>query len=340
MNLLTLLERLPGSYAGPTGAEPAPYALIGVGEGTLAAHLAATFAPLTLTRSGTQFVVSSADAADVARDYADLAEVGGANVRRVSTGGSPDDVDVLVPGGLVTPYHAAQYLAHATGHAQAAADAELLLANLRDRCAPHVEEANPARDLAWTLWGRMPLLFASPDAEALPHAWQSVLARVGKTLAVPVLGDPLAVVTGAFEAQHEKGDAKVALFLGDVDAALGVVREVLESRIDEVVHVPYPEGVGPEQVGGYAPQLALWYFGAWVATYLAERYDVDAADPPMLARAQAALAGEPGELNLSAPREDVRRTDVVQGWTDEDGANEDRTDDFDTEESDADYDGE
>ncbi|MBB5235273.1 SIS domain-containing protein [Deinococcus budaensis] len=299
MKLLSLLERLPGSYAGPTQPEPGPHGLIGVGEGALAAHLAATLIPGTLTRSGTQFVVSSADAADAARDYADLAEVAGAAVRRVSTGGAVDDVDVLVPGGVLTAYHAAQYLAHASGHADQAADAETLLAELRGRCSPGVEDGNPARDLAWTLWGRLPLLLAAPDAEALPHAWQALLARVGKTLSVPVLGDPLALVTGAFEAQHEKGDAKVALLLGDPDPALLIAREVLDSRIDEVVAVPYPEGVNPAHPGGYAAQLALWYFGAWVAAYLAERYGLDAGDLPVLTRAQAVLAGESGPDTLT-----------------------------------------
>lgn len=313
MHLLALLERLPGSYAGPARPEPAPYGLIGVGEGALPARLAATLLPDTLTRSGTQFVLSSADAQDAARDYADLAEVVGAAVRRVSTGGRPDDLDVLVPGGVVTTYHAAQYLAHASGHADQAADAERLLAELRDRCAPHVEEDNPARALAWSLWGRMPLLLAEGGAEALPHAWQALLARVGKTLAVPVLGDPLAVVTGAFEAQHEKGDAKVALLLGDTDATLDVAREVLESRVDEVLRVPYPAGVNPEHPGGYAAQLALWYLGAWVAAYLAERYGQEPGDPPMLARAQAVLAGEPGtgDLTASGLDEDVRRVPEV-----------------------------
>lgn len=312
MKLLSLLERLPGSYAGPTQPEPGPHGLIGVGEGTLAAHLAATLIPATLTRSGTQFVVFSADAGDAARDYADLAEVAGAAVRRVSTGGAVDDVDVLVPGGLTVTYHAAQYLAHASGHADQAAEAETLLLELRARCAPEVEDGNPARDLAWTLWGRLPLLLAAPDAEALPHAWQSLLARVGKTLSVPVLGDPLALVTGAFEAQHEKGDAKVALLLGDPDPALLIAREVLESRIDEVVAVPYPAGGNPAHPGGYAAQLALWYFGAWVAAYLAERYGVAADDLPVLTRAQAVLAGEPDPDTLTlggaAQRDEGRQT--------------------------------
>ena len=47
-------------------------------ERALAAHLAATLIPGTLTRSGTQFVLFSPDGQDAARTYAELAEVAGA----------------------------------------------------------------------------------------------------------------------------------------------------------------------------------------------------------------------------------------------------------------------
>ncbi|ACO45569.2 SIS domain-containing protein [Deinococcus deserti] len=313
--LMSLLLALPGSYAGPTRPEEAPHAVVGVGEGTLAAHLAQGFAPQVLARSGTQLVLSSPDAQAAATDYGDLAEVAGASTRRVSTGGAPGEIDVLVPGGPLATYHFAQFVAYATGHSDQAQAADRLMTDLAARCAPHVEEDNPARDLAWSLWGRMPLLLAAPDADALPHAWQALLARMGKTLAVPVVGDPLPVVSSAFEAQHEKGDAKVAVLLGDPDPALHLTREILESRIDEVIHVPYPGG----EASGYAAQLTLWYFGAWVAAYLAERYSTDAADPAVLGLAQAVLSGEDADrLNFNAGRDDLRRTDVIGGWRDDD----------------------
>ncbi|WP_221088066.1 SIS domain-containing protein [Deinococcus aquaedulcis] len=319
-HLLTLLETLPGAYAGPDRPEDGPYGLVGAGEGTLAAHLAQSLVPGTLARSGTQFVLGSPDAGALATDYADLATVAGAQVRRVATGGTPEEIDVLVPGGPLATYHFAQYVAHASGHSEDARAADALLQDLAARCAPHVTEDNPARDLAWSLWGRTPLLLAAPDAEALPHAWQQLLARTAKTLAVPLLGDSLPLVTGAFEAQHEKGDAKVALLLGDADDTLLLAREVLESRIDEIIHVPYPGGAQ-----GYPGQLALWYFGAWVAAYLAERYGVEAADVPVLARAQGVMSGEDREqARLSAPRDDLRRTNLVRDWAgDDDQTDED-----------------
>ncbi|MFC6660556.1 hypothetical protein [Deinococcus multiflagellatus] len=102
-HLLTLLETLPGAYAGPDRPEEGPYGLVGTGEGTLAAHLAQSLVPGTLARSGTQFVLGSPDAGALATDYADLATVAGAQVRRVATGGTPEEIDVLVPGGPWPP---------------------------------------------------------------------------------------------------------------------------------------------------------------------------------------------------------------------------------------------
>ena len=313
INLLTLLETLPGSYAGPARPDEAPYGLVGVGEGALASAIAQTLIASSLTRGGTQFVLGSPDASALATDYADLAVVAGANARRVATGGTPEEIDVLVPGGPLATYHFAQFVAHASGHSDEAVAADALLGDLAARCAPHVTENNPARDLAWSLWGRTPLLLAAPEAEALPHAWQHLLARTGKTLSIPVLGDPLPFVTGAFEAQHEKGDARVALILGDADDTLMLAREILESRIDEIIHVPYPDGAV-----GYPATLALWYFGAWVAAYLAERYEVEPGDLPVLGRAQGVMSGEDREnARLAAPRDDLRRTNVLKDWADD-----------------------
>ncbi|GHF47730.1 hypothetical protein HNQ07_002744 [Deinococcus metalli] len=326
--LITLLETLGGSYAGPTKPDSGPHGLVGTGEGTLAAHLAQTLVPAGLARSGTQFVLGSPDARSAATDYADLAEVAGATVRRASTGGLPGEIDVLIPGGPLATYHFAQYVAYASGHADDARAADTVISDLAARCAAHVQEGNPARDLAWSVWGRQPLLLAAPDADALPHAWQQVLARVGKTLAIPLLGDPLSLSTGAFEARHEKGDAKVAVILGDADDTLLLAREILETRIDEVIHVPYPEGAQ-----GYAGHLGLWYFGVWVAVYLAERYGVSPTDLDVLARAQRVLAGDENrDAQLSAPRDDLRRSGPAAGWDgDEPGFDVDDLDDADDE---------
>ena len=64
INLLTLLETLPGSYAGPARPDEAPYGLVGVGEGTLAAAIALTLRQRKDSRSqnvGEQVRVKKAD---------------------------------------------------------------------------------------------------------------------------------------------------------------------------------------------------------------------------------------------------------------------------------------
>ncbi|MFN4186299.1 MAG: hypothetical protein ACK4M6_16330, partial [Hyphomonas sp.] len=114
--------------AGPARPDEAPYGLVGVGEGALAAAIAQTLIASSLTRGGTQFVLGSPDASALATDYADLAVVAGANARRVATGGTPEEIDVLVPGGPLATYHFAQFVAHASGHSDEAAAADALSA--------------------------------------------------------------------------------------------------------------------------------------------------------------------------------------------------------------------
>ena len=313
MSLYEQLSRLPGSYQGPDfqgsgGLPTAPYGLLGLGETSLAARICEDFAQTGLTRSGTQLLLSSPETLAAADDFAALAEVGGIEVLRVGAGeGRRFDLDTLAylaPGGVLSTYHLAQYVAYATGHAEEARQAEALISELRDRCAPEVGDSNPARALAWSLWGRAPLLLAPAGEGVLIEAWQGLLARVGKVLSIPVEHEPLYTLTGAFEAHHERGDGRLALILGEEDAEMAMCREILETRIDEVALIGYPLGAegaaaGDRVSGGYAGTLALWYFGAWVAAYLAEREGASPEDSPALVQVLATLvSGTPGdELN-------------------------------------------
>lgn len=302
-SLRSLLLTLPHSYRGPTAPQPSPYGVVGTGEGTLAALLAQPLIPASLSASGTQFVLSSPDSAPLALEYTALAEAAGATVRRVATGGDAEHIDTLIPAGVTATYHGAQYLAYATGNATQAAAADELLATLANSCAGEDTATNPARELAWRLHGRTPLLLADEGAEGLVTAWQQLLARVGKSYSVPVLGDPLPVLSGMFEARHEQGNSKVGLLLGDLSARLDLSREIMESRIDEVIHLPFPaprsdaesqdmsEGEGSGD-SDYAGNLALWYLGAWTALYLAELAGQSAEDSPVLHQAQGELTQE------------------------------------------------
>lgn len=286
-NLLTLLTQLPNSYTGPTQQQKAPYSVVGVGEGELAAQMAHTALSQHLLKEGTQFILFSPDGEEEALTYAQLSNVANVTSQCIGTGGVPDHIDVLVPSGPLATYHFVQYLLHATGQAEEAAKANQLLADLAEQCGPEAGEKSPARQLAWSLWDRVPLLLTATDTPGLLYAWQSLLARIGKMPALPVLGDPLPFVSGAFEAKHESGDGRVVLLLGDLDPRLELAQEILESRTDETIHIP-----ATTSSDTLAGQLSLWYFGAWVAAYVAERYQKDHEDPATLGQAQALLAGE------------------------------------------------
>lgn len=278
----------------------APYGLLGLGETSLAARICEDFAQSGLTRSGTQLLLSSPETLAAADDFAGLAEVGGVEVLRVGAGeGRRFDLDTLAylaPGGVLSTYHLAQYVAYATGHAEEARLAEALISGLRDRCMPEAGDSNPARALAWSLWGRAPLLLAPAGEGALIEAWQGLLARVGKVLSIPLEHAPLYSLTGAFEAHHERGDGRLALILGEEDAEMTLCREILETRIDEVALVGYPLGTDGSVSNGYAGTLALWYFGAWVAAYLAEREGASPEDSPALVQVLSTLvSGSAGD---------------------------------------------
>lgn len=176
-------------------------------------------------------------------------------------------------------YHYLQALCHATGRGSSAEAADQLLTMLRDLYRTDIPtDENPAKRLAWSLWTRTPLLMANRSHQPQVWAWHAHLSRLGKSMSVPLERTPLSVISGGFEARHESGDALVALALGGEDEALRLAREVLETRIDEVIAVPAPEGEA------YAAGLGLWYLGAWVGYYLAMLYGIDPKDSRALER--------------------------------------------------------
>ncbi len=288
------LLNLPHSYQGPQKPLTAPYAVLGLGQAHAAQQLMGLLVTRTLAQEGTQIILESPETAAEAKDYAALAELSGAAVVRagfLQPGRPHTGLDFLAPAGVLATYHLAQYAAYVTGHSAEALQAETLLGELAKRCHPD-EENNPARALAWTLWSRTALLFADSEYQGLLGIWQGLLARVGKSLSIVVADEPLLVVTGAFEGQRERGDEKVALLLGETTPELELVREILQSRIDEVVDVPFVDGSD-----GYAGSLALWYFGVWTAYYLAERHaaanqNTTAEDSPALREVLRVLSGE------------------------------------------------
>jgi hypothetical protein len=290
-HLAQMLEGLPRSYAGPLKELSAPYGIIGFGEGAWASEVARDWIDASIVAGGTQFVLlggldfGEADAGMI------LAEAAGANLYRMGIGLSAsratrdekgltlkftdqlENLEHLIPISPFSSYTYLQALSYACGRASSAEASERVLEDLRDRCKTDVHsDTNPAKQLAWKLWTRTPILLAGMQFQSQIWAWQVLLSRLGKSMSIPIERNSLTVIASGFEARHETGDSLVALLLGGSDEALGFMQEVLESRVAEVIQVPAPS------TELYAQQLGLWYFGAWVSFYLALLYGIDPKD--------------------------------------------------------------
>ncbi len=295
VRLAQTLEGLPGSYAGPTKVLPGPYGVIGFGEGAWAAEVSRDWIDASIVAGGTQFVLlggldfGEADAGMI------LAEATGANLYRMGIGTKAsrvtrdekgltlkfsdalENLEHLIPISPLSSYSYLQALSYACGRASSAQAAEHVLEDLRERCKTQVHsDTNPAKELAWKLWTRTPMLLAGTKFQSQIWAWQVLLSRLGKSMSIPIERNPLTIIASGFEARHETGDSLVALLLGGSDEALEFMQEVLESRVDEVIQVPAPN------TELYAQQLGLWYFGAWVGYYLALLYGIDPKDSAAL----------------------------------------------------------
>jgi Bacterial phospho-glucose isomerase C-terminal SIS domain len=295
-HLAQTLEGLPRSYAGSVRQLPAPYGVIGFGEAAWASDVARAWIDASIVAGGgTQFVLlggldfGEADASMI------LAQAAGANLHRMGVGTKGasvsrdekgltlkfskelENLEHLIPISPFSSYTYLQALSYACGRAVSAEAAERVLEDLRERCKTDVDsDTNPAKQLAWKLWTRTPVLLAGTQFQSQILGWQVLLSRIAKSMSIPVTHNPLTIIASGFEARHETADSLVALLLGGSDQALEFMQEVLESRVDEVIQVPAPTSEL------YAQQLGLWYFGAWVSLYLALLYGIDPKDSAAL----------------------------------------------------------
>ena len=266
---LTRLAALPGSYDGPDGLRAEPYGLTGFGEASPLSAALRSWVDAPLVVSGTQFMLASGF------DYGELGalrvslELSDTTV--ITLGHEAYKPDFRIEPGVLSLYTHASYLAHATGHSEALAQAETVMATLRDSLRPEVEtERNPAKTLAWALWNRVPLLLAPKGDAGVLNLLQRVLARVGKSLSIGAGEHPLEFLAGAFEGRHNLADDVVGVVIGAEDEEMRLAKEVLETRAAQIepLNIPFG-GVGEPLSDPSARALTLWYASLWVAAYLA-----------------------------------------------------------------------
>ena len=266
---LARLAALPGSYDGPDGLRAEPYGLTGFGEASAPSSALRSWVDAPLVVSGTQFMLASGF------DYGELGalkvslELSDTTV--ITLGHEAYKPDFRIEPGALSLYTYASYLAHATGHSEALAQAEAVMTTLRDTLRPEVEtERNPAKALAWALWNRVPLLIAPKGDAGVLNLVQRVFARVGKSLSISAGEHPLELLAGAFEGRHNLADDVVGVAVGSEDEEMRLAKEVLETRAAQIESLDIPfGGVGEPLADSGARALALWYASLWVAAYLA-----------------------------------------------------------------------
>ncbi len=273
------LEALPGDFPRPEGAFPAPYGVIGFGEGWWAAELLKGRFPDTLA-PGTTFVLAGGYGLGRLTGLLSAArEVS----RRVVVLGFGPEAEVPVPSSPLAPYRYLRYVLEATGEAELGAAVDRALSVEKERLLPYQKSPeNPAKLLAWGLLERVPLWVAAPRYPFLAQALQQVFARIGKSLSIAPPPGALEFFITALEARHEQGDPLVGVVLGE-DEETALAREVLATRVDHLEELDPPEAQGP-----IPEALAYWYRLAWTAYYLALLYRKDPGDHEVLARLREA----------------------------------------------------
>jgi glucose/mannose-6-phosphate isomerase len=178
----------------------------------------------------------------------------------------------------------------------ALAPAAAAVEELLERMAPSVEtDANPAKQLAWAIFGRTPIIFGHGPMEAVAHRWKTQFNENAKAWATwePMPEANHNAIEGTLN-PRELGDAPYIIQLRDRDEPAEiaeryrVVEELLGERATNRSEV-WSEGPSP-----LARVLTTVAYGDLVSVYLAILYQTDPTPVTLLAMLKERLARATG----------------------------------------------
>jgi glucose/mannose-6-phosphate isomerase len=166
------------------------------------------------------------------------------------------------------------------------------LESLLDRNAPSVEtDANPAKQLAWSIFGRIPVIFGAGAMGPVAHRWKTQLNENAKAWA---MFEPMPEANhNAIEGSLNPRELSDALYVvevrepeeaSDIAARYRVVEELLGERATNRSTV-WAEGPSP-----LARVLTSVALGDLVSVYLAILYQTDPTPVTLLAMLKERLA--------------------------------------------------
>jgi glucose/mannose-6-phosphate isomerase len=165
-----------------------------------------------------------------------------------------------------------------------------------ERNAPEVETAqNPAKQLAWSLFGRMPVVYGAGLMEPVAHRWKTQLNENAKAWAAyePMPEANHNTIEGSLN-PRELGEAPYVVQLRDAEEPdeiaerYRVVEELLGERATNRSEV---RAEGPSRL---ARALSTVAFGDLVSVYLALLYQTDPTPVTLLAMLKERLARRTG----------------------------------------------
>lgn len=167
---------------------------------------------------------------------------------------------------------------------------------LLERLGPSVEtDANPAKQLAWATFGRIPVVYGHGPMAAVAHRWKTQLNENAKAWAAwePMPEANHNAIEGSLN-PREESDALYVIQLRDPDepeelaARYRVVEELLGERATNRSEV-WAEGASP-----LARVLTTVAYGDLVSVYLAILYQTDPTPVTLLAMLKERLARATG----------------------------------------------
>ena len=176
------------------------------------------------------------------------------------------------------------------------ASAASALEPVLERMAPSVEtSANPAKQLAWAMFGRMPIVYGHGLMSAVAHRWKTQLNENAKAWASwePMPEANHNAIEGSLN-PRELGDAPYIVQLRDSDEPqeiaerYRVVEELLGERATNRSEVV---AEGPNPLGRVLTTVA---YGDLVSVYLAILYQTDPTPVTLLAMLKERLARATG----------------------------------------------
>ncbi len=161
-----------------------------------------------------------------------------------------------------------------------------------ERNAPSVEtDANPAKQLAWSIFGRIPIIFGAGVMGPVAHRWKTQLNENAKAWA---MHEPMPEANhNAIEGSLNPRELSDALYvvelrdpqeLSDIASRYRVVEELLGERATNR-SIVWAEGPSP-----FARVLTAVAFGDLVSVYLAILYQTDPTPVTLLAMLKERLA--------------------------------------------------